>query len=83
MVLPDFKIGNKYYEIKGDQFLEFYKNGNPKTLKNNKEKYNCMKKHNVMLIWSKQIKKYIDYINNKYGDNYLDKFKVEYEKEKV
>lgn len=74
---PDFKINNKYYEIKGDQYLEFYKNGNPKTLKDNHEKFLCMKKHKVTLLWSKQIKKYIDYVCENYGKDYLDTFNIE------
>ena len=74
---PDFKIGSKYYEIKGDQFITFYKNGKPKTLFESNEKYKCLKKHNVILLWSKQIKKYLNYIDNTYGKDYLKQFKIE------
>ena len=28
---PDFKVSNRYYEIKGEQFIERYKNGKIKT----------------------------------------------------
>lgn len=73
----DFKVGNKYYEIKGDHLIDFYKNGKIKTLKNNNEKYKCMKKHNVILIWSKQIKKYINYVNKTYGETYLEQFIID------
>ena len=74
--IPDFKVNNIYYEIKGDHYIEFYKNGKIKTLKNNKEKYKCMKKHNVRLIWSKQIEKYLKYVYNVYGKNFIDNCKI-------
>ena len=77
LYFPDFKIGNRYYEIKGDQYLEFYKNGKPKTLKHCSEKYKCMKDHNVILLWSKQIQKYIKYVNKIYGKSYIEQFRID------
>ena len=87
---PDFRVGNKYYEIKGDHLIDFYKNGKIKTLKTlskgvtteSKEKYKCMKKHNVRLIYSKQIKKYIDYVESNYDKDFLDNLKVNKKNEK-
>lgn len=57
---PDFKIGRKYFEIKGNQFLIKYKNGNIKTLINpyNKvienEKWKCIKSNGINLITEKK-----------------------------
>ena len=83
---PDFKVANKYYEIKGDQFLTFYKNGKIKGMRcpfdHIKDelfnaKYKCMKKHKVNIISNKKIKRYLNYIDKTYGKNYLEKFKNE------
>lgn len=81
---PDFSIDNELIEIKGDQFLEFYKNGKIKNLKNPysadknemyHQKFKCMQKHNVK-IWSKKdLKPILSYIHKKYGRNYLNQFK--------
>lgn len=82
---PDFKIGNRYYEIKGEQFLVRYKNGNIKGMKcpfdkslNNlyNAKYKCMIKHNVIIIDYNRIQKYLKYVVKEYGLNYLSTFKV-------
>ena len=79
---PDFKVGNRYYEIKGNQFLKFYKNGKIKTLicvydetLNGlyNAKYKCMKQHKVKIITSVEIKKYLDYVNKYYE---IEKFKL-------
>lgn len=78
--IPDFKVGNRYYEIKGEQFIERYKNGKIKTLKDNKAKYNCMCKHNVIIIDKYKIKKYFSYVTKTYGEDYLDKFKIKTDK---
>lgn len=83
---PDFKVNNKYYEIKGEQFIERYKNGKIKTLvcpfDNSlngiyNAKYKCMKKHNVTIIDGYKIQKYLEYVINKYGEDYLDQFRIE------
>lgn len=86
---PDFKVNNKYYEIKGEQFIERYKNGNIKTLicpydrtkdKIYNAKYRCMKKHNVTIIDKYKIKKYFSYVIKTYGESYLDQFKIKTDK---
>lgn len=86
LYFPDFKVNNKYYEIKGEQFIERYKNGNIKTLmcsfdhsldKLYNAKYKCMKKHNVTIIDCNKIQKYLEYIIDTYGEDYLDQFRVE------
>lgn len=85
LYFPDFKVGNKYYEIKGEQFIVRYKNGNVKGMKCPfddslnyiyNEKYKCLRKHKVSLITCNEIKKYIDYIEDNYGLEYLDKFLI-------
>ena len=81
---PDFKVYNKYYEIKGDRFLVFDKNGKiidfqtfeRKRTKMASAKYKCLRDHHVRLITWKQIKKYLKYIKNTYGEDYLDKYKI-------
>lgn len=86
LYFPDFKVNNKYYEIKGEQFIERYKNGNIKTLvcpfdhsldKLYNTKYKCMKKHNVTIIDCNRIQKYLEYIIDTYGEDYLDQFRVD------
>lgn len=76
---PDFKIDNKYIEIKGDQF--FKKDGtmqNPFGHKQDKlyeVKHQCGLKNNVIFLKEKDMKKYIDYVNIKYGKDYIKQFK--------
>lgn len=43
-----------------------------------KEKFDCMKKHHVTIIYSKQIKKYLKYIEQEYNSlDYINKFKMQ------
>ena len=76
---PDFEIDGKFYEIKGDQFLtEDGKWQNPfnHTLDELfEEKRQCALKNNVTILYEKDYQKYIDYIKEKYGRNYLNQFK--------
>ena len=60
----DFTVENTNYEIKSNYLLS----------KISKEKINCILE-NCCLITNKEIKFYIDYIKNKYGKNYLNKFR--------
>lgn len=83
---PDFKVDNRYYEIKGEQFIERYKNGNIKRMicpydssKNDlfNAKYKCMKKHKVIIITLNEIQKYLNYIIKEYGNlDYLEQFRI-------
>ena len=76
---PDFEIDGKYYEIKGNQFLT--KDGkwqNPfdhSLDKKYEAKRQCAIKNNVIILYSKDYQKYIDYIEEKYRGNYLNQFK--------
>lgn len=82
----DFKVSNKYYEIKGDQFIMRYKNGNIKGMvcpyDRDKDdlynaKYKCMKKHKVNVISDKEITKYLKYIEETYGSlDYLEQYRI-------
>ena len=81
---PDFKINGKYYEIKGEQFIKRNSNGKIVDLvyfgesnKKSSAKYKCMKKHNVTIIDGYKIQKYLEYVINKYGEDYLDQFRIE------
>ena len=76
---PDFKIINRFYEIKGDHF--FKKDG---TMQNPwdhsldglyEAKHQCMIINNVIILRSKDYQKYIKYIKQTYGNSYLKQFK--------
>lgn len=59
--LVDFTIGNELYEIKSDYLLA----------SEDRNKLECMKKNNVNIINKEKIKKYIKYVEEKYGKNYI------------
>ena len=66
---PDFKINNELIEIKGKNWLKLLLEKGTKQ----EAKYKCMLEHNVKIITD--CSKYLQYIKNKYGTNYLRKFK--------
>ena len=78
---PDFKVYNTLVEIKG---LQFFENNNPNGKMINpydrskdgkyEAKYQCMIKHKVHIITN--CKKYIKYVETKYGKNFKNQFKV-------
>ena len=81
---PDFKINGKYYEIKGEQFVKRNSKGKIVDLvhfgesnERSSAKYKCMKKHNVTIIDCNKIQKYLEYIIDTYGEDYLDQFRVD------
>lgn len=76
---PDFLVENKLYEIKGDQFFKENKMVCP--FDHNLDglyeaKHQCMLKNNVTILKYKDYIFYVDYINEKYGSDYLNKFKL-------
>lgn len=74
---PDFLIKNEYIEIKGNHFFENGKMVNPydRTQDDKYEaKHQCMLKNNVRIITDYNI--YITYVNEKYDNYYLSKFKI-------
>ena len=75
---PDFILPWGIIEIKGDQFID--DNGNLINIynKNDKtmiEKGKIMLKNNIYIISSNKIKYFIKYVKNKYGSDYLKRFK--------
>ena len=76
---PDFEIDGKIYEIKGNQFLK--KNGtwqNPFDHSQDKlyeAKHQCLIKNNVIILYKKDYQKYLEYVNQKFGEDFLSQFK--------
>jgi len=69
---PDFKVEDKFIEIKGGQF--FNDRGEPFSPYDNNfwwEKYNCMKENGVNIISEKEIMPYRRYFYSKYGKSYI------------
>lgn len=77
---PDFMINGQLYEIKGDQF--FREDGvmyNPYSEKDSgisNAKYNCALSNNVIFIRGKEIKFYLDFMENEFGKGWKNKFLV-------
>lgn len=79
---PDFLIENKLYEIKGDQFFKENKMVCPfdHSLDGLYEaKHQCMIRNNVTILKYKDYIFYVNYINEKYGNDYLNQFKIKKE----
>lgn len=77
---PDFKIENDYIEIKGDHFFENNTMVNPfkrdiETDRLYNEKYNCMLNNNVTILKSSDLTDIIKYVDDKYGNNYIQSFR--------
>lgn len=68
---PDFKIGEQLIEIKSDYLYKKMQKINTKE----NAKYNCALNNNVNFLLEKDIKFYLNYINENYGKNYLKQFK--------
>ena len=78
---PDFIVEGRFYEVKGDQF--FNEKGEPFDSYTNEtwnNKYQLLKDNNVTILKMSDIKKYLKYIKEKYGKNYLNSFKKKYKK---
>ena len=78
---PDFKVGDIYFEIKGDQFFD--ENGkliDPYHRISEEmlcQKQQCMIDNNVVVLKSAEYKMFVLYIKQKYGCNYFKQFKVD------
>jgi hypothetical protein len=76
---PDFKVGDTYYEIKGDHMIS--ESGEwicPwDTTRNNlyEAKHQYVLKIGVVVLTSKDYAGYLDYVAAKYGKDWLDGFK--------
>lgn len=78
---PDFKMENRIYEIKGDQFFD----------KDNKmicpfdhskddlfeSKHQCMLQNKVTILRQKDVEPYLWYVERTYGKDYMALYKVE------
>lgn len=76
---PDFKINDKYYEIKGDQFFDAegtmrnpYSNDQSKT----KAKYQCMLDNNIVILRYNDLKDIFSDIEAKYGKKFYENYKI-------
>lgn len=73
--IPDFIVEGQYIEIKGDQF--FKEDGTMRNPFNSDDdaryeaKHQCMLKNNVKILTTKDYMAYIDYVNAKYGEDFL------------
>lgn len=73
---PDFLVEGKFYEIKGTQF--FNEKGEPYNFYTKQywyEKYDLIKKNNIIILKKEDINFYLKYVSNTYGKDYLKQFK--------
>lgn len=77
---PDFEIDENFYEIKGSQFLtEDGRWQNPFDHSQDdlyEAKHQCALQNNVVILYSKDYQKYLDYIKQNFGKEYLNQFKT-------
>jgi hypothetical protein len=76
---PDFYTDH-YIEIKGDHL---YRNGvltSPSGKKLFLEKTQCYKENNVEIITSSKLKPIMEWVEEKYGKNYISSFKIKFQK---
>jgi len=71
--IPDFKTKEGYIEIKGNHLLRYMQVTNTKEY----AKYKCMIDNKVSIISYKEIKPILEYIQSKYGKDYLQSFRYE------
>ena len=76
--IPDFKVINENFELKGNQFLK--ENGewqNPYDHSQDavyEAKHQCALKNNVKILYEKDYKKYIDWVENKFTKDFMNLF---------
>lgn len=72
---PDFKVNGSYVEIKGDQF--FNENGElgNRAKETDESKFKFLKENGIEIIGSTKIRKYLGYVKETYGKDYLKSFK--------
>ena len=77
---PDFKINDVFYEIKGDHLID--KNTGKWICPWNHDndglyeaKHQFILQHNIVVLTSVKYQQYLDYIDKKYGKEYLKRFK--------
>lgn len=69
---PDFKVNGEYVEIKGPHLMRELTEANDDK---NAAKYKCMLKYNVKIITN--CDEYLQYVEEKYGKNYIKGFRYE------
>lgn len=87
---PDFKIGDIFFEIKGDHFFSDdgkmfcpYKKKSwtdeqyAKINEKFEAKHQCMLKNDVVILRSREYIMFLLYVSQKYGKDYLKQFRVE------
>ena len=87
---PDFKVGDILFEIKGDHFFKDGKMICPYRDKSwtdeqyilecakYEAKHQCMLKNDVVILTNESYKMFLCYVNQRYGNDYLKKFKNEH-----
>lgn len=90
--IPDFRIENQYFELKGNHFFKNGKMINPFRYKHwtddeyklicdkYEAKHQCMLKNNIQILTNNNYNFFIDYVKKEYGNHYLDQFKNNYVK---
>ena len=86
---PDFRVGNHYEEVKGNQFIRNdgtmyipYKKKTWSTKKhkevceNYERKRKCMLENNVMILSESDIRPYLQYVNATYGKKFMHECKI-------
>ena len=76
---PDFIINGVEVDVKGSHFIQNDKMINPYDRSQDdlsEAKHQCMIKNNVKLILKDEINKCKDYVDSKYGQNYIDQFEI-------
>ena len=74
---PDFLVEGVFYEIKGDQFFD--ENGNPFNQYTKKcwaRKYKALLENRITILREADMRKYLKYIKDTYGKNYLKQFRA-------
>lgn len=84
LYIPDFEVNGQLIEIKGNQFLKEDDTWcNPFDRSQDElyeAKHQCALKNNVKILYTKDYQKYLDYIEETYGKNYLNQFRNKKEK---
>ena len=73
----DFKVNDENVEIKGNQLLD--ESNNLKQMKTREWdmcKQRCMEQNNVKIISKEEIKPIIKIVKNKFGDKFIEQFKL-------
>ena len=86
---PDFRVGDHYEEVKGNQFIRKdgtmyipYKKKTWSTKKyeevceNYEHKRKCMLENNVAILSESDIRPYLQYVNATYGKNFMHECKI-------